>query len=327
MPNVIDTQVMAAFAGVGDQVGLASLANELLRVTLAKEQQWTDWAKRPLSEAQLAYAAADVRHLPAIYAKLALRLGDRMQWARAESTAVAADALAAVNVTPDEAWRAIGGLRGLDGGAFAIVRVLAGWRLRVATELDKPIGWVLAEKAIIDFARRPPDAEAIRSYKGLAQLARQRADELAELIADAQPDGAVLAIVRRRPHAHSDGRRCCSRSCSSPPSRPESRHGYSPRGAMRRSWRAPSTSTASTALAVCPPSRPGATPCLVGSGRAGCAGRSRSSGSATRAASRSWQLPEIPGRNSSCGWPSRPRRDGLRKVRSRGRFGEGPGGT
>jgi ribonuclease D len=196
MPNMIDTQVMAAFAGVGDQVGLAALSNELLGVTLAKEQQWTDWAKRPLSDAQLAYAAADVRHLPAIYAKLAARLGERLKWACAESTEVAAEALAAVNVTPDEAWRAIGGLRGLDATALAVVRALAAWRLRVALELDRPLGWVLAEKTIIDFARhRPAEADAVRSYKGLAAPARQRADELVALIADAVP-GAALAIVR-----------------------------------------------------------------------------------------------------------------------------------
>jgi ribonuclease D len=186
MPNMIDTQVMAAFAGLGDQVGLGALAGELLGVTLAKEQQWTDWSKRPLSDAQLAYAAADVRYLPAIYARLVARLGDRIAWARAESAVVAADALASANLTPEEAWRSIGGLRGLDATALAIVRELAAWRLRVAHELDRPLGWVLAEKAIIDFARRrPADADAIRSYKGLAQPARQRAAELAELIATA----------------------------------------------------------------------------------------------------------------------------------------------
>jgi ribonuclease D len=82
--GIADTQVMAAFAGLGDQIGLAALAGELAGVTLAKEHQWTDWARRPLAPAQLAYAAADVRHLPSIYAELAARLGERVPWARAE---------------------------------------------------------------------------------------------------------------------------------------------------------------------------------------------------------------------------------------------------
>jgi ribonuclease D len=80
------------------------------------------------------------------------------------------------------------------------VRVLAAWRLRLATELDKPLGWVLAEKAIIDFARqRPADAEAVRAYKGLPQPARQRAEELAGLIATAGATATGGASSARAP--------------------------------------------------------------------------------------------------------------------------------
>ena len=127
-----DTQVMAAFAGIGDQVGFATLANALLGTSLGKEQQWTDWAARPLSPAQLAYADADVRHLPAIFKALAGRLGGRLAWARAESAVVAADALAAAQVTPETAWQQISGTRGLDGQALAALAALAAWRFRVA---------------------------------------------------------------------------------------------------------------------------------------------------------------------------------------------------
>src|SRR3954452_10103305 len=56
MPAIVDTQLMAAFAGIGDQVGFATLATELLGLSLAKELQWTDWGARPLSDAQIAYA-------------------------------------------------------------------------------------------------------------------------------------------------------------------------------------------------------------------------------------------------------------------------------
>ncbi len=188
MPDVLDTQVMAAFAGIGDQVGLGALTQELLGVTLAKEQQWTDWAKRPLSDAQLAYAIADVQHLPAIYAKLVARLGERLTWARAESGVIAGDALAAARLAPEDAWRSLGGLRGLDPKALAVVRDLAAWRFRLATELDKPLGWILPEKLIIDFARhRTDDPEKVRSWKGLPQPARQRVDEIVDIIAAAKP--------------------------------------------------------------------------------------------------------------------------------------------
>ena len=191
MPRILDTQLMAAFAGIGDQVGLATLAHELLGVSLGKEQQWTDWGARPLSAAQLAYAASDVRHLPALYVRLRTRLGARLAWARAESTQVAADAVAAAEVTPETAWRQLGGLRGLDAHTLATVIDLATWRQRLAIELDRPLGQVLSEKVLFELGRqRPASAVAIRGVKGISAHARQRADELAELLASARPETA-----------------------------------------------------------------------------------------------------------------------------------------
>jgi ribonuclease D len=201
MPGIADTQVMAAFAGIGDQVGFAPLANELLGLTLDKELQWTDWSTRPLSDAQLVYADADVRHLPAIYARLAARLGDRLAWARAESEQVAADAFAAAMVTPETAWRQVSGLRGLDAVALARVIALATWRQRVCIALDRPLGQVLHDRQLVELARLAPhrtaSAAAIRSTKGLSGLARQRAEEIALALAAARPgEVAPLAAAR-----------------------------------------------------------------------------------------------------------------------------------
>ncbi|HEU0036097.1 MAG TPA: HRDC domain-containing protein [Kofleriaceae bacterium] len=199
MPAITDTQVMAAFAGAGDQVGLATLANELLGLVLGKEHQWTDWSQRPLSDAQLAYADADVRHLPAIYAKLAARLGNRLPWARAESSLVAADAVAAASVTPETAWRTIGGTRGMDAAQLAALRELAAWRHRVAIELDRPLGWVVSEKSLVELARqRPGSVEAIRGTKGISQLVRQRASEVLAALQAAKPDDSVVPVALSR---------------------------------------------------------------------------------------------------------------------------------
>ena len=202
MPNVVDTQLMAAFAGIGDQVGLATLANEILGLTLGKEQQWTDWGTRPLSAAQLAYADSDVRHLPALFAKLRTRLGDRLPWVRAESAQVAADAVAASAVTPETAWRQLGGLRGMDAHALAAAISLAAWRQRTAIELDRPLGQVLNEKVLIDLARhRPAHANTVRSLKGMSPLAKQRAEELVAALLSADPDAAreLVQVSGRSP--------------------------------------------------------------------------------------------------------------------------------
>jgi ribonuclease D len=188
VPGLVDTQLMAAFSGQGDQVGYATLANELLGTTLAKDQQWTTWDKRPLTAAQLAYAEADVRYLPAIYALLAERLGSRVAWVRAETAEIAADALAAARVTPEDAWHHVGGTRGLDAAALDAVIALAAWRQRTAVELDRPLGQVLADKPLVELARqRPKAAGGVREIKGLSPLAKARADAIAgELVVAAR---------------------------------------------------------------------------------------------------------------------------------------------
>ena len=191
MPAIADTQIMAAFAGLGDQIGFAPLANELLGLSLGKELQWTDWGQRPLSDAQLAYAESDVLHLPALYSILRDRLGRRLPWALEESSVVAADAVEAANVTPETAWRNVS-TRGMDRAALAAIIELAAWRQRTATELDRPLGQVLNEKVLIDLARtRPSDANGVRAIKGLSPLAKQRTEELATAIANAKPDAVT----------------------------------------------------------------------------------------------------------------------------------------
>jgi ribonuclease D len=186
MAGLVDTQLAAAFCGIGDQVGLATLANELLGLALAKEQQWTNWEARPLTPEQLAYAAADVRHLPALYAELAGRLGARLAWVREESAQIVRDAVAAASVTAETAWRAVGGARGMDAAAQGALIALAAWRHQTATELDRPLGQVLADRVLVDLARaRPSEVAAIRSWKGLSPHARSRADQLVAALASA----------------------------------------------------------------------------------------------------------------------------------------------
>ncbi len=192
MPGLIDTQLMAAFCGVGDQVGLATLANELLGTSLAKDQQWTAWEKRPLTDAQLTYAAADVRYLPAIYALLAERLGARLPWAREESAEILVEALAANDVTPETAWQHVGGARGLDAAAQSALVALAAWRQRTAVELDRPLGQVVNDRALVELAKfRPDSAGGVRSLKGMSPVAKTRATEIVETIAKAPPVTAV----------------------------------------------------------------------------------------------------------------------------------------
>jgi len=200
-PNLIDTQVMAAFAGLGDQVGYASIVGETLGIPLDKGSQWTDWARRPLSPSQLTYATADVLHLPAVYAVLVARLGSRLAWARAESAEVAAAGFAAAQTTEDTAWEDIN-TRGLDADAVGAVMALAAWRFRVAVELDRPLGQVMNERTMLDLIRARPDSpSAIRSIKGISPLARMRAEAIHEALVAAAPATLPMRAISRAPSA------------------------------------------------------------------------------------------------------------------------------
>jgi ribonuclease D len=197
IPGILDTQLMAAFCGVGDQVGLATLGNELLGLSLQKDQQWTAWERRPLTQAQLTYADADVRHLHAIYATLAARLGPRVAWVREESLQVLNEALAASSVTPETAWLNIGGARGLEPAAHVALVALAAWRHRAAVALDRPLGQVMNEKVLVELAKaRPTDVGAIRNHKGMSPIAKTRANDIVAALAEAAASPAVVPPAR-----------------------------------------------------------------------------------------------------------------------------------
>ena len=54
-------------AGFGDQVGYDALVSNLTGGTIDKAHRFSDWSARPLSAAQITYAAADVTHLREVY--------------------------------------------------------------------------------------------------------------------------------------------------------------------------------------------------------------------------------------------------------------------
>src|SRR5206468_4504313 len=71
---LFDTQVAAMVAGFGDQVGYDALVANLTGGSIDKAHRFSDWAARPLSAAQMNYAAADVTWLRAVYRRLRDRL-------------------------------------------------------------------------------------------------------------------------------------------------------------------------------------------------------------------------------------------------------------
>ena len=100
---LFDTQVAAMAAGFGEQVAYDALVRKLLKIDLDKSSRFTDWARRPLSEAQLTYALADVTHLAKLYPMLRERLeaSGRLAWVAEEMAGLTEPSL--YNLNAD--WR------------------------------------------------------------------------------------------------------------------------------------------------------------------------------------------------------------------------------
>lgn len=202
MPQIFDLQLAAAFAGLGDQVGYSRLVASVLGLELAKDSQWTDWTARPLSAAQLAYATGDVAHLLPLHRELTTRLGPRTAWVAAESERLAEAARAAAALREEDAWREVGGAGGLSPRATAVVVALAAWRLATARQLDKPVGRVLSDRAVVELGRRPPRDLAGLRKRCDSSTARERCEELWQLLLAADgkeaPPRAVRGPLSRR---------------------------------------------------------------------------------------------------------------------------------
>jgi ribonuclease D len=177
--NVFDTQVAAGFAGFSAQAGYNGLLHDVLRVRLSKTASFTRWDARPLTEEQLRYARGDVEHLFALADEIQRRLRerDRLQWAREECRAIAQ---ATDERDPDEVWRRLPRVSGLDARERAVARELAGWRERTAAREDRPVGAILRDPTVVELAKRKPSTRRdLGQIRGVnPDVVRRRGDDI-----------------------------------------------------------------------------------------------------------------------------------------------------
>jgi ribonuclease D len=209
---LFDTQVAAALCGFPAQIGYSELVRQLLGVTLEKGQTRTDWSKRPLSEAQLRYAADDVVHLAALRDALLERLDKlgRIVWLQEELQDLArAERLF---VDPEKAHERLRFNGPLDPQRARLLQMLAAWRERRAIDKDRPRSWILDDAALRALVLNPP-----RDRAGLARMQEltpgfversgaailrliEEADlpaQLPPLAARSRPDAELQARTRR----------------------------------------------------------------------------------------------------------------------------------
>ncbi len=185
---ILDTQLAAAMAGYGAQIGYAQLIERLLGETVEKSETLTDWSRRPLTRAQLAYAVDDVRHLlPACDAlRRQLTARGRWDWVVEECRRLEGS-VRLLPVEPEEAWLRVRGRGSLRARGLVVLRALAAWREELAKQRNRPRASIIRDDALVEIARKAPTTiEALRGLRAVHSRDLDRhADEVIRRIAAA----------------------------------------------------------------------------------------------------------------------------------------------
>src|SRR6266436_6347180 len=141
---VFDTQVAAMVLGYGESISYDQLVHRITGDTLDKSHRFTDWARRPLSAAQIAYAISDVTHLRDVYLALSADLGKRgrADWVSEEMEVLTSPDT--YRLEPERAWERLK-TRARKPKELAVLVEVAAWREREARNRDVPRGRVLKD--------------------------------------------------------------------------------------------------------------------------------------------------------------------------------------
>jgi ribonuclease D len=154
--NIFDTQIGAGFGGFGYPIGYGKLLQQLLGVTIAKTESFTDWLGRPLTHSQIEYALEDVCHLLPMYDKLSTVLHEqgRFSWAQEECKRYVTAEKYERDRSQD--YMRIKGASSLNRRGLAVLQALSDWRHKEAERLNKPTRSILSDNTIVELCRRPP---------------------------------------------------------------------------------------------------------------------------------------------------------------------------
>jgi ribonuclease D len=184
---IVDTQIMALALGYPEQMAYDRLMNTVLKRKLSKGSRYTDWAKRPLSEAQMEYALGDVTHLLDAYHVMVTELEARGRtgWVGPEYAQMMDEKN--YRNDPESVWERVK-IRTDDPRALGRLRVVAAWREAEAQRRNLPRPWVMKDEILTEIALSAPrDAAALMNVRGLGKISHDQAENLLKMIREAEP--------------------------------------------------------------------------------------------------------------------------------------------
>jgi len=187
---LFDTQVAAMVCGFGEQVGYETLVRKIARQQVDKTSRFTDWSRRPLTDAQKIYALADVTHLRDVYEFLAAELEKSGRHAWVEEELEVLTSPETYIIQPSQAWRRLK-TRTSSGKFLALARELARFREGYAQSRNVPRNRVFKDDALLELASTKPQSEQDLSRSRLL-LREARRGEIAEGILAAVAVGMAV---------------------------------------------------------------------------------------------------------------------------------------
>lgn len=175
--GIFDTQLAAAYAGLGFSLSYQALVEQMLAIHVPKGETRSDWLRRPLSEEQLQYAASDVCYLLPLQDALALQMNDRGTREWFEADCLQAMQVARQQEDPDtwktlyadvsNAWR-------LSDVELTLLQQLCYWRETEARRRNKPRNWIAKDAELTALARSLAETQSpsLESLTGIQELDR-----------------------------------------------------------------------------------------------------------------------------------------------------------
>ena len=153
---LFDTQLAAAFANLGYSLGYQNLIRQLLGIEVPKDETRSDWRQRPLSDAQISYAALDVVHLLEVYQQLREQLSGhpKLDWLLEDCAAMTDNVL---GNDPENAWKDVKRAWQLRPQQLAVLKALCIYREQESRRIDVPRNRVIAKGSLWPLARYQPD--------------------------------------------------------------------------------------------------------------------------------------------------------------------------
>lgn len=165
--KMFDTQIAAGFLGYGTP-SLVSLLQGEIGISPPKGDRLTDWLRRPLTDSQCQYAAADVEYLLGVHDSLVAKLesAERVEWA--EDACEELRTRPVSGSVPSDAWRRLKDARSLRPNGRAVAQAVAAWREERAMKVDIPVRQVLPDLAILGISQRAPSTlKDLRQARGV----------------------------------------------------------------------------------------------------------------------------------------------------------------